>query len=195
MLSQQVSITAEAEALEGQQHLTASKPAPMYRYPDAQPVSAYTLGYALYASDVQPSGPAGTSAQPIRRDRPGREAPAFSCRCGLSHLTASKPAPMYRYPDAQPVSAYTLGYALYASDVQGKRQLNAQTMLTASGGLPGTFSSSFSSHAGDVWVGRPALFSSPAWLEKLLLNVPGNPPDAVSMVWALSWRFPCTSLA
>ena len=47
VLSQQVSITAEAEALEGQQHLTASKPAPMYRYPDAQPVSAYTLGYAL----------------------------------------------------------------------------------------------------------------------------------------------------
>ncbi|WP_233446863.1 hypothetical protein [Enterobacter asburiae] len=33
-----------------------------------------------------------------------------------------------------------------------------------------------------VWVGRPSLFSSPAWLEKLLLNVPGSPPDAVSMV-------------
>ncbi|AMX06914.1 hypothetical protein A0R60_2638 [Enterobacter asburiae] len=46
-----------------------------------------------------------------------------------------------------------------------------------------------------MWVGRPALFSSPAWLEKLLLNVPGSPPDAVSMVWALSWRFPCASLA
>ena len=75
---------------------------------------------------------------------------------GQQHLTASKPAPMYRYPDAQPVSAYTLGYALYASDAQGKRQLNAQTMLTASGGLPGTFSSSFSSHAGEEnSAGRP----------------------------------------
>ena len=62
VLSQQVSITAEAEALEGQQHLTASKPAPMYRYPDAQPVSAYTLGYALYASDAQ--GSASSTPRP-----------------------------------------------------------------------------------------------------------------------------------
>ncbi|WP_233446862.1 hypothetical protein [Enterobacter asburiae] len=48
-----MSITAEAEAFEGQQHLTVTKPTPLFRYPDAQPVNAYTLGYALYASDAQ----------------------------------------------------------------------------------------------------------------------------------------------
>ncbi|HGF6044774.1 MULTISPECIES: hypothetical protein [Enterobacter] len=46
-----------------------------------------------------------------------------------------------------------------------------------------------------VWVGRPALFSSPAWLEKLLLNRPGSGPEADSVVCALSWRFPSDSLA
>ena len=45
-----------------------------------------------------------------------------------------------------------------------------------------------------VWRGRPALFSSPTWLEKLLLNVPGSAPDAVSDVCALSWRFPSAPL-
>ncbi|MEG4686299.1 fimbria/pilus outer membrane usher protein [Enterobacter cloacae] len=76
---------------------------------------------------------------------------------GEQHLTFEKSSPQYAYPEAQPISAFTLGYALYASDAQGKRQLNAQTQLTASGLLPGTFSSSFSSHAGEEnSAGRPA---------------------------------------
>ncbi|MCI2292642.1 fimbria/pilus outer membrane usher protein [Enterobacter sp. I4] len=76
---------------------------------------------------------------------------------GQQHLAFGRPPSPYRYPEAQPISALTLGYALYASESEGKRQLNAQTMLTASGMLPGTFSSSFSSHAGEEnSAGRPA---------------------------------------
>ncbi|MFK8880245.1 MULTISPECIES: fimbria/pilus outer membrane usher protein [unclassified Enterobacter] len=68
---------------------------------------------------------------------------------GQQHLTLEKSSPQYVYPEAQPISAFTLGYTLYASDAQGQRQLNAQTQLTASGVLPGTLSSSFSSRAGE----------------------------------------------
>ncbi|MCK7340964.1 fimbria/pilus outer membrane usher protein [Enterobacter cloacae] len=76
---------------------------------------------------------------------------------GQQRLTIERPTAQYRYPEAQPISAFTLGYALYASDSQGNRQLNAQTSLTASGALPGTFSSSFSSHAGEEnSAGRPS---------------------------------------
>lgn len=75
---------------------------------------------------------------------------------GQQHVTFGRPPSQYRYPEAQPVSAFTLGYALYASESEGKRQLNAQTTLSASGPLPGLFSSSFSSHAGEEnSAGRP----------------------------------------
>ena len=75
---------------------------------------------------------------------------------GQQHLSVGRPTPQYRYPEAQPISVLTLGYALYGSGAEGKRQLNAQTSLTASGALPGTFSSSFSSHAGEEnSAGRP----------------------------------------
>lgn len=75
---------------------------------------------------------------------------------GQQHVTFGRPPSQYRYPEAQPISAFTLGYALYASESEGKRQLNAQTTLSASGPLPGLFSSSFSSHAGEEnSAGRP----------------------------------------
>ncbi|MEH0886547.1 hypothetical protein [Enterobacter sp. UNJFSC 003] len=62
LLAQQVSIMAEAKALEGQQHLTLEKSPPQFAYPEAQPISAFTLGYTLYASDAR--GKRQLNAQP-----------------------------------------------------------------------------------------------------------------------------------
>ena len=53
--AQQVSITADAKALEGQQHLSVGRPTPQYRYPEAQPISVLTLGYALYGRGETPA--------------------------------------------------------------------------------------------------------------------------------------------
>lgn len=62
---------------------------------------------------------------------------------GQQHLSVGRPTPQYRYPEAQPISVLTLGYALYGSGAEGKRQLNAQTSLTASGALPGRSAAAF----------------------------------------------------
>lgn len=53
VLSQHVSITADAKALDSRQHLLLDTPTLLYPYPEAQPIRAFTLGYSLYANDSQ----------------------------------------------------------------------------------------------------------------------------------------------
>ena len=67
---------------------------------------------------------------------------------GQQRLVSEAPVQQHRYPQAQPISALSLAYSLYASDSSALRQASAFTTLTASGALPGLLSSSFSSRAG-----------------------------------------------
>lgn len=64
---------------------------------------------------------------------------------GQQRLVSEASVQQHRYPQAQPISALSLAYSLYASDSNEQRQASAFTTLTASGALPGLLSSSFSS--------------------------------------------------
>lgn len=64
---------------------------------------------------------------------------------GRPQRVSEAPVQQHTYPQAEPISALSLAYSLYASDYSGQRQASALTTLTASGTLPGILSSSFSS--------------------------------------------------
>ncbi|WP_338000119.1 fimbria/pilus outer membrane usher protein [Enterobacter soli] len=65
------------------------------------------------------------------------------------HLVSKAPEHVSGYPLAEPISALTLAYSLYASETETSRQASTQTTLTASGVVPGILRSSFSSRTGD----------------------------------------------